>query len=57
MGFDSVDRVCGLFLNFFWILGSKEPEFPAWVLLGVCFGLAFGRGGESLLGIRQLGEA
>lgn len=35
---------------------SKEPEFPASVLLGVSFGLAFWGGGEGLLGVRQGGE-
>lgn len=35
---------------------SQEPKFPASVLLGVSFGLAFWGGGEGLLGVRQLGE-
>lgn len=34
----------------------QEPEFPARVLLGVPFGLAFGGGGEGLLWVRQRGE-
>lgn len=34
----------------------QEPEFPARVLLGVPFGLAFGGGGEGLLWVRQWGE-
>lgn len=35
---------------------SQEPKFPASVLLGVSFGLAFRSGGEGLLGVRQGGE-
>lgn len=35
---------------------SQEPKFPASVLLGVSFGLAFRGGGEGLLGVRQRGE-
>lgn len=35
---------------------SQEPKFPASVLLGVCFGLAFRGGGEGFLGVRQGGE-
>lgn len=35
---------------------SQEPKFPASVLLGVSFGLAFWGGGEGLLGVRQGGE-
>lgn len=34
----------------------QEPKFPASVLLGVSFGLAFRGGGEGLLGVRQRGE-
>lgn len=35
---------------------SQEPKFPARMLLGVSFGLAFRGGGEGLLGVRQLGK-
>lgn len=35
---------------------SQEPQFPASVLLGFSFGLAFWGGSEGLLGVRQLGE-
>lgn len=35
---------------------SQKPKFPASVLLGVRFGLAFWGGGEGLLGIRQGSE-
>lgn len=34
----------------------QEPKFPASVLLGVSFGLAFWGGCEGLLGVRQGGE-
>ncbi len=37
-------------------MSSQEPKFPASVLLGVSFGLAFRGGGEGLLGVRQGGE-
>lgn len=35
---------------------SQKPEFPARVFLGLRFGLAFGRGADGLLRIRQRGE-
>lgn len=38
------------------ILPSQKPEFPARVFLGLRFGLAFGRGADGLLRIRQRGE-
>lgn len=38
------------------ILRSQKPEFPARVFLGLRFGLAFGRGADGLLRIRQRGE-
>lgn len=34
----------------------QKPEFPARMLLGVPFGLAFWGGGEGLLWVRQRGE-
>lgn len=34
---------------------SKEPEFPASVLFGLCLGLALGSGREHFVGVRQSG--
>ena len=35
------------------MLDSKEPEFPASVLFGLCLGLAFRGGSEHFVGVRQ----
>lgn len=34
----------------------KEPEFPPSVLFGLSFGFLLGRGGVSLLSVRQRGD-